>query len=94
MSAYAKRTDSNHAEIRDKLREAGFWVWDTHDLGGGFPDLIALNKSGEFVMLEVKARGGKLTDDELAFFRELIEVHHCRKLLVVYNFDDAMEALA
>ena len=94
MSAYAKRTDSNHAEIRDKLREVGFWVWDTHDLGSGFPDLIALNKSGDFVMLEVKARGGKLTDDELTFFRELIEVHHCRNLLVVHSIEDAMEALA
>lgn len=89
----AHRTDNNHAEIRDGLREAGWWVWDTHDLGGGFPDLLALNASGRFVMLEVKSPGGKLTEDERAFFLALIEDYHACDLYVVYNLDQAIEAL-
>ena len=88
-----RRTDNNHAEIRGGLRKAGYWCWDTHELGKGFPDLIALNKAGEFVLLEVKTKSGKLTDDELAFFVTLIEKYHSRRLFVVYNLDDALEAL-
>ena len=53
---YAKRTDNNHAEIRDGLRRAGFPVLDLSACGGGVPDLSVLvdveNKRNLF--LEVK----------------------------------------
>lgn len=35
----AHRTDANHAEIRDALRESGYLVIDMSDVGKGFPDL-------------------------------------------------------
>ena len=89
----AHRTDNNHAEIRDGLREAGWWVWDTHDMGNGFPDLIALNSSGRFVLLEVKSPGGKLTSDERDFFLTLIDQFHANDLYVVYDLQQATTAL-
>jgi hypothetical protein len=49
----AKRTDGNHAMIRDALKRCGFTVFDTHELGGGFPDL-AVYHAHRAVLLEVK----------------------------------------
>lgn len=36
---HARRTDRNHAEIRDGLRAAGYDCLDLSDVGGGVPDL-------------------------------------------------------
>jgi hypothetical protein len=60
---HACATDGNHAAIRDGLRAAGLWVWDTHRVGGGFPDLLVwrggkahgFDVAGPgFVLLELK----------------------------------------
>ena len=53
MVVRAKRTDANHAAIRDGLRKAGVWVTDLSGLGNGVPDLLCCNVK-EFVLLEVK----------------------------------------
>jgi len=57
-----KRTkrDSNHAEIRDGLRQLGAIVWDTADLGGGVLDLVVFWR-GMGIPVEVKPPG--LEDD-------------------------------
>lgn len=72
MTRYAKATDSNHAQIRDQLRKLGVWVWDTHALGNGFPDLLACAR-GRFVLLELKDPSQppskrRLTKAEQAFY--------------------------
>jgi hypothetical protein len=64
----AARTDANHAEIREGLRQCGRRVFDTSRLGQGFPDLLVLTASGRLVLLEVKMPGKGLTPDELQFF--------------------------
>jgi len=63
MTKYDKRTDENHAEIRDGLRKAGYEVEDTSWIGRGHVDLMV---KGDFrtVMLEVKSGNAKLTDAE------------------------------
>jgi len=38
--SYAKRTDSNHAEIIKTLRQLGCSVFDSSRVAGGFPDLV------------------------------------------------------
>lgn len=50
----AARTDSTHATIRDRLRQAGFSVMDTSQLGRYFPDLVA-GKHGITVLIEAKS---------------------------------------
>lgn len=66
MPKYAARTDANHAEIRDGLRTAGMRVWDCSRFGDGFPDLL-VSDSGNLWLLEVKSKGGKLTNREQTF---------------------------
>lgn len=50
----AKRTDSNHGQIRDALRRLGVKVFDVHALPGAL-DLLAQTRSGRLVLLEVKS---------------------------------------
>lgn len=71
MRRLAKK-DTNHNEIAQALRDVGYLVHETHQLGGGYPDL---NVGGidrrtgraRVWLVEVKDTKGKLTPDELAF---------------------------
>lgn len=65
------RTDANHQEILDALRAIGCCAWSTHQIGGGFPDIVA-SRAGETWCLEVKdgslpPSARRLTRDELRF---------------------------
>lgn len=51
---YAKKTDRNHAEIRDGLRGDGWAVYDLSDRGKGVPDLAVKLMDGRSLFLEVK----------------------------------------
>ena len=88
MSQYARRVDRNHAEIRDAIRKAGYYTFDTHALGCGFPDLLAVNKRGRVVLFEVKSPGEKLTTPE-AIFRET----YPGALFIVQTAEQALDYL-
>jgi hypothetical protein len=88
---HACATDGNHAAIRDGLRAAGLWVWDTHRVGGGFPDLLVWRHG--FVLLELKDPSQPpskraLTDLEEAFHAGCPGAVH-----VVECLEDAFEVL-
>jgi hypothetical protein len=64
------RIDSNHTEIVAEFRAYGWFVRDTHHVGDGFFDLIAI-KHGRVLFVEVKdgakpPSARKLTPDEVA----------------------------
>lgn len=61
-----KSTDANHAEIVGQAREAGVEILDTHVVGRGFPDCIAIWRGG-FWLIEIKTADGELTDPEKRF---------------------------
>ncbi len=68
---HAKRTDANHAEIRDAFRAAGWGVKDTSGIGHGVPDLMVVSPNGIGWMVEVKdgrkaPSARALTTEELA----------------------------
>jgi len=77
---YKRRTDSSHAPIRDYLRKHAAVlnlqaVVDTHDLGDGFPDIIAILKNGTLaLMFEIKGEKIRPTDldDEIRFMLKLV----------------------
>jgi len=70
--SHAKRTDSNHSEIREGLRQVGHMVVDMSHVGHGVPDLIVLTRLHKLrLWLEVKMPGEKLTDAEAALFPHL-----------------------
>ncbi len=89
---FAKRRDSNHAEIRTKLRAAGVVVWDTGSAGGGLPDLIAKHRrTGEPIFLEIKdgkksPSRRRLTKGEATF---ALHFH----VFIVLSVEDAMRAV-
>lgn len=65
--AYARKTDRNHAPIRQALRDAGWQVLDLSGVGRGVPDLLA-RRGDVRVWVEVKVDGEELTQPEAAFF--------------------------
>jgi hypothetical protein len=54
VSRYARRTDENHALVRDGLRRAGFDVLDLSGAGAGVPDLLVRIGVGKSHHIEVK----------------------------------------
>ena len=88
MTQYARKVDRKHGEIRDAIRKAGFYVYDTHTLGCGFPDLLAVNKCGRVILFEVKSPGEKLTPAE-----DIFRVGYPAALFVVQTAEQALEYL-
>ena len=90
---YGKR-DSNHTDIRDALRRVpGCRVFDTADVGDGFPDLV-VGFMGIIRLMEIKdgtlsPSRRKLTSDEKKFHArwEHLPVH------IVNSVDEALTAI-
>ena len=61
---YGKR-DSNHAAIKQALEDCGVSVWDTADVGGGFPDLVC-GRHGQTYLIEVKSPDGEENPKQIA----------------------------
>ena len=59
------RRDSNHAAIRDALRDCGVTVLDLGDAGRNVPDLVC-GRHGLTYLLEIKSPGGKERPGQLA----------------------------
>lgn len=85
MTRYAARVDNSHALIRDAIRKAGFYTFDTHALGGGFPDLLAVSRSGRVILFEIKSPGEWLTPREAVFFEEYPAALH-----VIHTAEEAI----
>lgn len=64
------RVDSNHADIREALRAAGWRVLSLADLGGGVPDLLVYRTGQPLRLVEVKARGGVVTPAQEQFMAD------------------------
>jgi hypothetical protein len=67
-----KRADTNQPAIVTAMRQTGYTVHHTYELGKGFPDLLVSGgRLGDRnVLVEVKGERGTLTPQEEAFFRE------------------------
>jgi hypothetical protein len=64
----AAKVDANQAEIVEALRWKGATVACTHQMGQGFPDVVAGIPGSLFnLLLEIKRSRGKLTNDEGVF---------------------------
>lgn len=95
----AARTDANHSDIRDGLRQIpGVSVADTSAVGKGFPDLVVAYKAKDSayrhtVLLEVKDGNKppskrKLTKAQKQFHAEWSGYVH-----VVTNLDEALRVV-
>ena len=70
MTFYAKRTDGNHADIRQAMRDAGCKVYDASGAGRGFPDTVVSTPDGRVLLVEIKMPNGKLTKAQVDFHRD------------------------
>jgi hypothetical protein len=57
----ARRTDANHTEIRDAMRDAGAEVFDLSGCGKGAPDTLVFTPGVGLRLVEIKVRKGKTT---------------------------------
>lgn len=86
---HAKRTDANHAEVRDDLRAQGYEVFDFSAVGGGVADLAVKITPTMSVWLEVKKdKKEKLTDKEVIFQMLWFDCYR-----VVTSVDEAVAAI-
>jgi hypothetical protein len=88
-----KRTDANHKEIIDKLRQfPALSVFSTHMVGKGFPDIV-IGYKGMNYLVEIKDGAKsksrkKLTDDEIKF-----HVGWFGQIMIAENIDDVLRLL-
>jgi hypothetical protein len=89
VTRHAKRTDENHAELRDGLRALGHEVFDFSHVGGGVADLAVKATPTMSLWLEVKKdKKEKLTDKEVIFKMLFFDCYR-----VVVTIDDAVNAI-
>jgi hypothetical protein len=88
MTRYAHKIDGNQAIISEAITRAGYNVTDTSALGNGYPDLTVTGCDW-LLLLEVKAKGGKLTGPEREFFQRHAD-SGC--VVLVYDAEAALEA--
>ena len=86
--AYARKTDKSQAAIVEGLRDIpGCVVKCLHRMGEGWPDLAVGYKGGNYFM-EVKAKGGKLTEAQREFHNEWTGSIH-----IVHDLPEARQML-
>lgn len=71
----AAKKDANHNEIAQALRDVGYLVAETHQIGQGFPDLVCAGvhrRTGYrgTWLIEIKSDDGTLTPDEIKFHEQ------------------------
>lgn len=95
MTRYAKKVDSNHAEIRDGLRAMGYEVLDLSHVGGGIPDLAVKvrGKLGMVHFLEIKDGSKPLSRQALTKEQEVWHNFAHAITSKVRTLDEAVEAL-
>jgi hypothetical protein len=86
MTLWAKRTDGNHAEIRQAMRDAGAEVEDLSGSGKGMPDTLVWTPHTGLMLVEIKMPKGTLTAHQVRFHARF-PVH------IVRSVDDAMRLI-
>lgn len=81
------KVDSNHGEIVNGLRQAGFSVTSLAKVGNGAPDAV-VGAEGVNVLLEFKMPGEKLNDAEQKWHASWLGT-----VYVVHSFDEAFRVV-
>ena len=89
----AARVDENQPTIVEALRKCGVKVYHTHQIGGGFPDLLVWHRN-RFLLLEVKIPGEGPNKEQADFIAacpgELHVVHSIAEALTAVLGKEAM----
>jgi hypothetical protein len=93
MPRYARRTDANHAHIRDGLRALGWDVGDLSAAGEGVADLVVAIAPGMPHFLELKDGSKKLSAQKLTAAQEQWHRYAWRITSKVSSLEEAVKAL-
>ena len=86
----AKKVDVMQSQVIQWYRDAGYFVFDTHDLGKGFPDLLVVKPVSTFTfMVEVKSS----KDDTLTPAEKRFHAMCPAYIPIVYDFDTFKKTL-
>lgn len=89
----ASKTDDNHAELRDLLREIpGVTVADTSGVGNGFPDFVC-GYLGRNYMFEVKDPNKPKSRRKLTPAQKKFHANWTGDVRVIETLDDALDAM-
>ena len=77
------RAAAPQPEMVAYLEQEQHLVADTHAVGGGFPDLVVGTTWGEFVLVECKSPGGRLTPEQKAWHARWMHLPRCMPKSVV-----------
>lgn len=83
----AAKADANQPSIVAALRKCGVKVYHTHQIGGGFPDLLVWHRN-RYVLLEVKMPGEHPNKEQREFIAACPGEIHC-----VRSITEALEAV-
>lgn len=90
---HAKRTDRNHAEIRDALRALGWTITDLSGAGDGIPDLAVHLRPGVPHFIEIKDGSKPLSAQKLTAAQERWHAMAWQITSKVRSVDEAVKAL-
>ena len=93
MTRHAKRTDANHAHIREGLRKQGWQVLDLSAAGCGVPDLAVALAPGTPWFLEVKDGDKPLSAQKLTAAQEVWHSFAWGVTSKCTSLEQALEAL-
>jgi hypothetical protein len=92
MTRYAARKDTNHNEIAQALKAAGYTVVDASRLGDGFPDLVVIAPNGRVGLFENKVienmRAGDMKHEILFMLKLVTPVYR-----IICDVEQAVEAM-
>jgi len=87
-----KRKDANHREIISQLRQIGCSVFDTSNLGEGFPDIV-VGFRGKNYLFEIKD-GSKPPSQRKLREKQIKFLNDWRgEVYVIENLEDALKVL-
>ena len=91
-----KKVDRIQPQVTRELRRAGCFVWPTHELGKGFPDLVCA-RAGVWYLIEckdgmAKPSAQKLTPAEKDWHEAAMRLGG-GKVHVVFCIEDALKAV-
>lgn len=84
----AKRVDKNQKLIVEQLRNLGFSVTLTYELGKGKPDFYIGFGKWFTLPVELKSKGGTLTKDEIKFHDE-----YKGYIIIAYDLIDILKGV-
>jgi hypothetical protein len=92
VSRYARKVDTNHADIRNGLRAAGYLVLDLSAAGNGVPDLCCAipGQPGMSLFLEVKRPDIKKAEQAMTAEQEVWWRWNWRSTRIVQTLEEAI----